>query len=537
MSAIIPINQGAGPSNSLPTLKRKNQGIVPKVGNQVIKHFNVIGKQWHKGVITNIGREKKTNKELYHIVYRDGDEEDLYKEQIQDIRNHYERNKPSPCKTINLDLNLTNVQEEALRNLAYLDMKKDFVKNAKNVTTNIKAKQLEIINDKLNNPNITSDDVGKDLGLILINFRQLLYLFKMGKYESDDLITVYSYLCSFFKVFTNLETEEQQRQCIRSFLLCFCTYGNTGHPCPLKFWRGEYSFQCSKGWDKKKTLYWVDASVGASNNYQTIYDYITSKLKKQVVTLETPATHLDDTGLQTESWNLVEGLMNHVNKDYLKPRRTKISVKNNSKTLINATVYRLGPKFADYGIYVKKFYDLNCKQFEEEEVDVRPYDGGTSKINITIVWDKLKDSIFKNGVIKNSYDKDEKELDLCIKANKTMMDMLKQIYAIQVAKENNYDLISVFNDQNAAKIMATLYKGFVIYTSKTRVIIGGEDFGRANVILKRRMYDILKEEIELFHVSNTYTNPLFSFGKRRDKKMKKISLKTLNADLKYLASI
>jgi hypothetical protein len=108
-------------------------------------------------------------------------------------------------------------------------------------------------------------------------------------------------------------------------------------------------------------------------------------------------------------------------------------------------------------------------------------------ISTTNVWEKIVEYVFENPIPTI----DTSQIDLCLKANKTTMDMLKGIYAIKFMEDNpTFDSIGVFNDNNSARTyMAMSKKGVALYAHSANVKVDEEHMTALRVIVKK---DILE---------------------------------------------
>lgn len=70
--------------------------VVVVVGSKMWKQFDT---EWHSDVVTVIDAEQQTSKRLFHVMYDDGDEEDLYQDEVQDIVVNATEDPPSPTIT------------------------------------------------------------------------------------------------------------------------------------------------------------------------------------------------------------------------------------------------------------------------------------------------------------------------------------------------------------------------------------------------------------------------------------------------------
>lgn len=408
--------------------------------------------------------------------------------------------------------NITDDQIKTLELLAYADMYKDFIINTTvNDFKNRVDQQKILINkinqllptnlkNKKNSPStspLTSaffDYIDGILELKTISTEEFSNVFfdKIGLKDLGERYNFKPYLNCFLYVLTNI-SDNQQDTIINEFKGCFDgnkTYNN------LNKFREKY--------EKTNTLYWTDASPGY-RYYDNFYRYIRLLYKKDIIKgFYTPATSIDDAPRGNESYMLTK---DKLYTDYLIPDITNISITNTSNEFLNVTVQKIpitGRKSyiksiveneEDYVLEINRFYDLNCNLFSEDHKDIfKPSKEGTknAKINRTNVIERLTNIIFNDP--SGQYYKHE-NLDLCIKANKTMMDMLKQLYAIDYINKNQEFLISVFNDKNAARLMAFLSKGLVIYTVKETLA----EIGSERVIMKKKLYDKILAGI---HVSN-----------------------------------
>jgi len=272
------------------------------------------------------------------------------------------------------------------------------------------------------------------------------------------------------------------------------------------------------------TFVWVEASSSLSG-----YDRFIIRLKKlakigKLHTMVSPASHIDAAGIESfvsGILKLPESGKTGKTKDYTKGmgngNKKRIVIKDTSGNVVFSFIITCVDKSTNkYVLQIEQFYDLDCKQFGSIPII------GTS-ISTINVWEKLFQHVFTNTVFDHKklieFEKKKKpksyiesfegelkllqankvksvELDLCLKANKTTMDMLKGIYAINFTNDpahSSFDSIGVFNDKNSARTyMAMSKKGVALYSSSTNVGIADDNPTSIRVIVKR---DILEKAL------------------------------------------
>jgi hypothetical protein len=420
---------------------------------------------------------------------------------------------------INITVDLSPIQVKALHVLELSDMIKDFFKSTTLETSkrkrnddtrryifNNRETQREVLErkiteilktiGKIKGKNEKFDDfvfntTNDILGIKIISLKnfidQLSENYNLNKVES------YRYKTFFYTLLitlTNTDESDKQDTIIDDFINCFKTND--------KF---KLLTQFSDKYETKQTLYWVDATAG-DKMYPELYDYIRYlKTKKLIRGFFTPAMAIDNSAKYNEAFEMSKG-KNTMYLEYLKPDITNIIFGTRTQELVNVEIEKIKVRRSreykyefeqenkkqveeEYTLSIKKFYGINCNRFDNNIKDI--WNPSTEKekrgyINISEVIKKLNKEIFKNGkdVI------DDEELDICIKANKTLMDFLKQVYAADYINKSGDNMVSVFNDQNAARIMNILSKGLVVYTVKS-----DRNIGNTRIVLTDQIYSKL----------------------------------------------
>jgi hypothetical protein len=212
----------------------------------------------------------------------------------------------------------------------------------------------------------------------------------------------------------------------------------------------------AREWYRKSptdTFVWVEASSSLSG-----YNDFIKRLKDlaklgKLHTMVSPASHIDAAGIESFVSGVFKlpGSVDHT-KNYTDDMgngdKKRIKMQDESGYVVfNFIITCIDKSTNKYILEIEKFYDLECKQFGAIPII------GTS-ISTTNVWEKLVEYVFKDP--RFGPEKTE-ELDLCLKANKTSMDMLKVIYAMKYFDTiPDHDKYSIFNDHNLARFFAAI---------------------------------------------------------------------------------
>jgi len=155
---------------------------------------------------------------------------------------------------------------------------------------------------------------------------------------------------------------------------------------------------------------------------------------------------------------------------------------NNGQLLISFRVKRIDTQASTnnplYVVEIDNFFGLDC-------TDVGPLAYIGPNISISGVWDRIKMLLFNTNPLINNPIRNT-QVDLCMKANKTLMDMLKGIITMEYKKsqaERNTVIFSVFPDLNGARFMAA--------NSSDGVTLHTVSSSSPRIFLKKRIFDIL----------------------------------------------
>lgn len=144
-----------------------------------------------------------------------------------------------------------------------------------------------------------------------------------------------------------------------------------------------------------------------------------------------------------------------------------------------------------YVVEIDNFFGLDC-------TDVGPLAYIGPNISISGVWDRIKMLLFNTNTNDKLIDNPDRrtQVDLCMKANKTLMDMLKGIITMeykksQVEKNPKKDTVifSVFPDLNGARFMAA--------NSSDGVTLHTVSSSSPRIFLKKRIFDIIFSKKEI----------------------------------------
>ena len=274
-----------------------------------------------------------------------------------------------------------------------------------------------------------------------------------------------------------------------------------------------------KEWFKKgikpKTIAWVEATPGAQKIIETLQYLNFIAEEGKLLSFISPATKLDAAPESNEITTILEKIFKSLNLDmdqkqgFFKSLNLDIGQKQNiilkdtrGEILIDWVIERIDniedkPK---YLLHIEKFFTLNCKKFGGLKVV-------NTKLSIQNVWNIIRDRLIDDENADNHPNpyNDNKELyeeaDLCIKANKTSMDMLKGIYAMHILNEHsklddNIDMISIFNDQNAARFFSSISSnGVTIYASKVPFEPDNVNVTPTRFIIKQEIISFLSDGV------------------------------------------
>ena len=229
----------------------------------------------------------------------------------------------------------------------------------------------------------------------------------------------------------------------------------------------------SDWWDKynPKTAAWVEADSGAGRILHSIR-WLNAKIKN-LHSFYSPATYIDAAGKKNSITNLLEQNGKTI-EDFSNleiGQRQNITINSKfGEILLNFTIERLSDTTNSqrqlvrrHILHIHRFFNLDCKKFGGA-VDIGP------NIDVNIIWGRLMSRVYNpdSSIYEHLDDDLTSEFDLCLKANKTSMDWLKDIYAIEFSKQKEYENIwSFFNDENAARIKEAMSeRGITIYAPK-----------------------------------------------------------------------
>jgi hypothetical protein len=334
-------------------------------------------------------------------------------------------------------------------------------------------------------------EINKLLGVQLYFPRQMMDKLFPGILDPDDLFTQFM---RFLKVATNNVQEDSfkylrrisdyykeesievgSRQNLREEL-----------ESQLRATLREYSIP-------KETMAWIEASSGVKKIPKTLglIEYLNQR--GMLTSIKSPGSILDSAGIENDIVRLASNSGKYIDFKLDRPV-VKFLVKSKSEKTL-ADLFLKKQKNV-YTLEINDFFGLDCKKFGDPLVNAQ--DPKTKKISRQSVWDILISLFNGRGRRYDEFKEDPisfMELDLCIKSNKTAMDMLKSFFAKKYSDEHPAgDLISVYNDKNAARFMGSINKkGFVIfYSSITPDILKGETEER--VVIRDEFSDILFAE-------------------------------------------
>jgi len=231
----------------------------------------------------------------------------------------------------------------------------------------------------------------------------------------------------------------------------------------------------SRWWDiyNPETAAWVEADSGAGRILHSLR-WLNAKINK-LHSFYSPATYIDAAGKKNSITNLLEKNSKTI-EDFSNleiGQRQNITINSKfGEILLDFTIERLSDTTNSqrqlvrrHILHIHKFFNLDCKKFGGA-VDIGP------NIDVNIIWGRLMSRVYNPD--SSIYEEDNidddltNEFDLCLKANKTSMDWLKNIYAIEFSKQKQYENIwSFFNDENAARIKEAMSeRGITIYAPK-----------------------------------------------------------------------
>ena len=231
----------------------------------------------------------------------------------------------------------------------------------------------------------------------------------------------------------------------------------------------------SDWWDKynPETAAWVEADSGAGRILHSLR-WLNAKINN-LHSFYSPATYIDAAGKKNSITNLLEKNSKTI-EDFSNleiGQRQNININSKfGEMVLDFTIERLSDTTNSqlqlvrrHILHIHKFFNLDCKKFGGA-VDIGP------NIDVNIIWGRLMSRVYNPD--SSIYEEDNidddltNEFDLCLKANKTSMDWLKNIYAIEFSKQPEYENIwSFFNDENAARIKEAMSeRGITIYAPK-----------------------------------------------------------------------
>jgi hypothetical protein len=431
--------------------------------------------------------------------------------------------------------------------LALFDQLKDFVTNKTTTDRNFNSKvdryrekQRGILNKKITEVSGKLEDTGKS--------KELKDLIKNGSNGRVNIETVYSLIEELLGIKTISPMKLMKdlfpginTQCYQQFLEILIIASNLKKKDDISFdddgfillsrfiysWK-TYSGNHSVFLDEimkelkklncpKEILFWVDATPG-EQRYQEVLRALgelstTINLKGFYV----PAMVVDDSAKQNEAFKYANK-NNVLDTSYLKDDIILIKLKDKQGELLmkikfEKATYKLKGKKKifpgnfvkdedDYELTVEQFYDLTCG--EKSRSQTAPNEKTTTStrgllVNRTDIWVTLlklfnKEEFFKDY---NEGTPSFNDMDLCIKSNKTVMDIAKQLFAIDYSKDKNSGLVSVFNDFNAARIMKAVDKlGLVIVASKISLdVLSDPNRTQENIVIRRDLLNLLDRKL------------------------------------------
>ena len=253
---------------------------------------------------------------------------------------------------------------------------------------------------------------------------------------------------------------------------------------------------------RPKTIAWIEATPGAQKIIETL-DYLKIIADdKKLLSFISPATILDAAPVSNEITQILKDVFDSFNLD-IGQKQNIILKDTDDNILIDWVIERIDDIIVNepkYLLHIEKFFTLNCKKFGGLKVV-------NTKLSIQNVWNIIRDRLIDDENSDNHPNpyNDNKELydeaDLCIKANKTSMDMLKGIYAINILNKNSesgddIDMISIFNDQNAARFFSSISSnGVTIYASKVPFESDGVTITPSRFVIKKEIISFLSNDV------------------------------------------
>ena len=234
-------------------------------------------------------------------------------------------------------------------------------------------------------------------------------------------------------------------------------------------------------------IVWVEGSANR-NNISTLVPMLRfNGINK--VSPRSFATYIDaaaKTNILTDSIGYFD-----VNTIDIDQPQVRYEIKTNSgDLLISFRIKRIGTQDSTnnplYVVEIDNFFGLDC-------TDVGPLAYIGPNISISGVWDRIKMLLFNTNTNEKLIDNLERntQVDLCMKANKTLMDMLKGIITMEYKKSQagkNTVIFSVFPDLNGARFMAT--------NSSEGVTLHTVSSSSPRIFLKKRIFDIIFQKKE-----------------------------------------
>ena len=469
--------------------------------NGIIKN-NLLSK---KGRLS-INYKDINNKAIEKAIKNYGD----YKKKInrEDIKEkndekiNIEKEKYETIPSINFDIIMDNDQKDIkiiLELLSLMDMYKDFITNVlgNETNTSIQKKILleRIINFVKINKNFFDNHTELKKNLDKNNIpninKELDILLGVSPQMPKQLMTI---------LFPDIIDKE-------IFFVLFMRYlkkiTNSDNPIKefkkLKKYSNDFKNENISEQELKKfftvpdklTISWIDATPGTKRI--PIITGILSLLAKQnlLKSFKNYGTKLDAASENNEITKMTNNLKTF-NEFYMNERQININFKSKNNELLVKLIINKLFKNNNLQLIIEDFYGLDCSDTF--------FSNTNNKINRSICWEKINNLFRDNQITETTkFTKEIIRKDLCIKANKTAMDMLKQFFAKQYIKENpNEDIISIFNDLNSAKLMAAISKkGFVVYGSAIKSLdLLNDDDTEERIIFRKEWIDILLEKEE-----------------------------------------
>jgi len=383
---------------------------------------------------------------------------DMYKDFILNVLD----SNNSDHKLIQKDILLKAITKFTDTNKIFFEKKND-LKNRLNKLTDKNITEINKILDSLLG---VSPQMPKEL---------MIKLFP----NIEDKHTLFIYFMRYLKKITNSEHPKQEFENLKKKSISF----TNDQDLKLFF---------EKELQDKTTMSWIDATPGTKRIPVTTGILSLLAKKKLLKSFINYGSKLDAASENNELSKMT-GFLSTFQKFYLDQREIDINFKStNGENLVELIIKKdIKEKLH---LQIKDFYGLKC--YEKYGDSISFSDRG-NKITRTICWENIIKLFDFHGITKENVKDLTDEVinkDLCIKANKTAMDMLKQFFVKQYINDNpNEDIISIFNDLNSAKLMAAMSKkGFVVYGSAIKNLDQlNTDDTEERVIFRKEYIDIL----------------------------------------------